>query len=431
MNLPYLSWKYLAAKPLNTVLNILILSLGIAIIIVLLLLDRQLEEKLNQNAKGIDLVIGAKGSPLQLVLCNIFHIDFPTGNISLAEARKLAGNPMVKKAIPLALGDSYESFRIVGTNHAFADHYQLQIAKGAMWQTDMEATIGANVAYKIGANVGDTFMGAHGMDDAAGDAHEGHAYKIVGIFQPTGSVADNLILTNIRSVWMVHEHDEEEENHEEEHTDHEDHAAETSVDSAATARPNSAILAEFPIGDSTKEITAMLVKFKSPMAAITMPRIINAQTQMQAASPAFETARLFTILGVGIDLLKAFAYLMVFIAVLSIFIALYNTLKEKKYDLAVIRSLGASQGTLFFIVIFEGILITAFSALVGLAMGHGAVEAATHFLEASERTGFSGWIFLKEEVYVFGIALILGMLTALIPAIQAYRTDISQVLAEG
>lgn len=423
MNLTYISWRYLTAKPLNTFLNILILSLGIALVVVLLLASHQLEEKLDKHAKGIDLVVGAKGSPLQLVLCNLFHVDFPTGNIPLHEARKLASNPMVKKAIPLALGDSYGSFRIVGTSEPFVEHYALELAEGKWWwESEMGTTLGHSVAQRLQLKIGDTFFGAHGMEDAVGDIHDDHAYTVMGICQPSGSVADNLIMTQIESVWKVHEHAEEVDSVS---------PAPAPATMGQMAAPKNEVLANFPVGDSTREITSMLVKFKSPMAAITMPRMINGQTNMQAASPAFETARLFSILGVGIDLFKAFAYLMVLIAVMSIFIALYNTMKEKKYDLAVIRSLGASQQTLFLMVVLEGVLLTSAGAVLGTALAHGSIEAAAFWLDAQQKAGFTGKIFLVEEIYVILATVLIGKVTALLPAWQAYRTDISRVLSEG
>jgi len=113
MNLLILSWNYIKAKPLNTLLNTLLMGLGIAIILVLILLSTQLEENFDKNKRGVDLVVGAKGSPLQLILANIYHIDFPTGNIKLEEAKSLTRNRLIKSAIPLALGDNYQGFRIV------------------------------------------------------------------------------------------------------------------------------------------------------------------------------------------------------------------------------------------------------------------------------------------------------------------------------
>jgi len=365
------------------------------------------------------LVIGAKGSPLQLVLCNLFHIDYPTGNISLDEAQKLASGPMIKKAIPLALGDSYQGFRIVGTNHAFAEHYTAKLANGSLWQTKMETCIGSLVAERLELKIGDTFMGTHGIGDATGDAHEGAEYKIVGIFEKSNSVIDNLIATSVESVWEVHEHEEEPHDHSHEDGHHHHHKEEEVA------------LTGLPKGDEESEITSLLVKFKSPMAAITMPRIINEQTNMQAASPSFEIARLFSIMGVGVDFLSGFAYLMVFIAVLSIFISLYHALKERRYDLAVMRSLGSARISLFLLVVSEGVLISLFSAIFGLSLAHIILELVGTYNADAVKAGITGALFLKEEVFLLGSSLLIGVFTAFIPAIQSYKTDITEVLAKG
>ncbi len=143
MNLLSLVVSYLKAKPLNTLLNIVLLALGIAVITILLLFSNQLKEKVSDNTKGIDLVVGAKGSPLQLILCNIFHIDFPTGNIKLYEADRLAKHRLVKSAIPLALGDSYQNFRIIGTNRQYTELYNAELASGDWWNADMEVVMGS------------------------------------------------------------------------------------------------------------------------------------------------------------------------------------------------------------------------------------------------------------------------------------------------
>src|SRR5688572_14833357 len=134
MNIFILVWSYLKARPLNTAINIILLSLGIAVITILLLFKNQLDQKIAENSKGIDLVIGAKGSPLQLILCNIFHVDFPTGNIKLTEADRISKNRLIKTAIPLALGDSYESYRIVGTTSQFVAFYKAELEQGQWWK---------------------------------------------------------------------------------------------------------------------------------------------------------------------------------------------------------------------------------------------------------------------------------------------------------
>jgi putative ABC transport system permease protein len=421
MNVVVLVWSYLKARPLNTLINILLLALGIAVITLLLLLNKQLEEKISNNARGIDLVIGAKGSPLQLILCNIFHIDYPTGNISLREAERFAKHRLVKKAIPLALGDSYNSYRIVGTNRDYPALYSAEIAQGEWFAKPLEVTLGSNVAGLSGLKMGDKFASAHGLVEG-GHAHDEHQYVVVGTLKPSNSVIDNLIFTNVESVWQMHEEHEEDE---EEHDDGEHEHEEVKVDSSRL----SPLIPSIRAGDSTRQVTSLLVQYRSAMGAVQLPRIVNGESSLQAASPAFETARLFSILGVGVDILMAFAYVLIVISALSIFIALYNSLKERRYDLAILRSMGASRMRLFFSILLEGGILTVLGSLLGLFMAHGVVWVLAQTLPQISNAGLSGFVFYRQEWIILAASLLMGVTCALLPAVQAYRTDISKVLS--
>ena len=417
MNIFKISISYLAAKPLNTFLNVVLFTFGIFIIVILILFSRQLEDQLARNTEGVDLVAGAKGSPLQIILCNIFHVDFPTGNISLKEAEKLAKNPQVKKAIPLALGDSYRAYRIVGSTVDYLTLYGAALAEGKLWEGSLEVVAGANVARTLGIRVGDQFASQHGLSEA-GALHEHDQFTVVGILRSTNTVLDNLILTAVQSVWEVHEeHGEEEHGHE-----HEEE-----VDGEASRL----IPGLYLEGEEDREITSLLMQFRSPMGAVMLPRMINDNTNMQAASPAFETARLFSIVGVGVEVVQGFAVVIIFIAALSIFIALYSALKERSYDLAIMRSLGATRARLFFSIILEGMLITLVGSLLGFLLGHLAVVLLGTYLPSGAQTSLAGWKFLNEEWWVLLGGLTIGFVAALIPAIQIFRTDISKVLAKG
>ena len=140
MSLLGLSLAYIRARALNAALNLMLLALGVAMIVLLLLFSAQLEDRLTRDSRGIDLVIGGKGSPLQLILASIYHVDSPTGNIPLAEAERWAEHPLVAEAMPLALGDSLAGFRIVGAEHAYALHYGAQLSAGRLWREPFEAT---------------------------------------------------------------------------------------------------------------------------------------------------------------------------------------------------------------------------------------------------------------------------------------------------
>lgn len=404
-----ISWKSLWSKPLSSALNIMLIAFGTGILTILLLASTQIGEKLDNNAKDIDLVVGAKGSPLQLILSSIYYIDFPTGNIPLKEAQELARSPFVKKAVPLAQGDNYQGIRIVGTDSNFVSIYKLKTSTGKFWKADFEVTIGSTVAINQKLKIGDTFFGAHGLTGSS-DIHKTHAYKVVGILAPQGNVTDNLILTNISSVWKMHEDHEKEEAAE--HHDHKDH------------RPDQT-------GHSDeKEITALLIQYRSPMSVVMFPRMVNQSTNLQAASPAMESTRLFSLIGVGVDTLKWFAALIMLIAAISVFVNLYNSLKERSYDLAIMRTLGASRSQLFCIVIFEGILLTLAGTIIGMVLGHLVLQLIGNYQESSQAR-LSGFILLKDEIYLFVAGLAIGIFAAVIPALQAYRSNISKILSKN
>jgi len=333
-------WKIpaanLRAAPLTTLVNALLLALGTASIVLLLLASEQFQKTLSHDARGVDLVIGAHGSPLQLVLSSVYHADVPNGNIELEQARTWAQDPRVALAIPLSLGDNYHNFRIVGTTIDYPALYSAELEQGQMWQSPMEAVIGAAVARQSGLKVGQSFIGAHGLFGSS-DLHRHFPYRVVGILKPGAGVLDRLVLTSLESVWRVHgghHHDDEHDEHDEDGT--------PDVD---------------PLTDPHRQITAMLVRYATPLAATTLPREINAESGLLAAAPAFELTRLLQLVGVGIDGLRAFAGVLLLTAAFSIFAALYGALAARRHDLAMLRCLGASRRQLLLLLLLEGLLL--------------------------------------------------------------------------
>ena len=430
MNLFKISWKYLTFRPLSTGLNIFLLALGLAIITVLLLIQDQFEKKMNQDAAGIDLVVGAKGSPLQLILSSVYHIDFPTGNIKMEEAKRLSSNRLVKKVIPLALGDNVQGYRIVGTNHDYLSLYNVEFAQGKAWEEPFQVAVGAEIAQKLNLKLGDEFTGSHGISMGSHD-HDQHNFIVSGILAPKGNVVDRLVLTSIESVWYTHDEEGLEES--------ESSAATLSADSvemtheeehhAKLHQPVSTT--GFPETDEEREVTTLLLQFRNPMAAIQLPRMINSGTSMQAASPSFEMSRLFELLGVGISLLQGLAIVLIVIAGLGIFIALYNSLKERKYDLAILRALGASRIQLVILVFQEGVLLTLFGALIGIALGHSFLALVVSQTEQNVVSTLNPWIFLMDELWIVAYALGVGFIASLIPAWSAYQTSIAKQLTKA
>lgn len=430
MNLLTLSWKYLSFRPLATGLNVILLAFGLAIITVLLLVQHQFEQKMTRDAAGIDLVVGAKGSPLQLILSSVYHIDFPTGNIKVEEAQRISRSRLVKQVIPLAMGDNVQGLRILGTNHDYLDLYAVKFAAGKAWEKPFEVTLGAESAQILGLKLGDTFSGSHGISVGSHD-HDQQAFRVTGILAPSGKVVDRLVLTSIESVWYTHD----EVGGTEPDTTTEGEEVSIAVEEVTQEEGINPLLLPvaargFPISDLEREVTTLLIRYRNPMAAIQLPRMINSGTSMQAASPAFEMSRLFELLGVGISLLNGLALALVVIAGLSIFIALYNSLKERKYDLAILRTLGASRGQLVALVFLEGISLTILGAIFGIAFGHGFLALIVEFASQEVVSLVDPWIFLAEEGLIFGYALAVGIIASLIPAWSAYQTSIAKQLTK-
>ncbi len=389
MRIARLAGAYLASRPLLTALNATMLALGVATLVFLLLVSHQAGERLERDAKSVDLVVGAKGSPLQLILSTVFHVDMPTGNIGLEEARKVMANPMVATATPLALGDSFRGHRIVGTDASFLALYGARLAQGALFAGEMEAVVGSGVAQRQALSVGARITGSHGLA-SAGPAHEAHPYQVTGILAPTGSVIDRLVVTSVESVWHVHEH----------------HPA---------SRP---------------EITALLVRYATPLAAAMLPRTINASTAMQAASPAYESARLLDLVGVGVETLRWFAIVLMASAALSIFIALTSALQERRYDLALLRTLGARPASLAALALAEGVTLLGAGVILGFAFGHGAAHALGLWLAGAGSWPLTGLAWVPGETVLAAAVLAAGALTCLFPAVQAYFSDPAILLAK-
>ena len=404
MNALALAWAFLRHRPIEALLTVGLAALGVGTMVMLLLLNAELKGRLARDLKGIDLVVGAKGSPLQLILSTVFHLDVPTGNITRVQAESVASHRLVARAIPLALGDALAGFRIVGTTAEYLGLHGGRLASGQLWQGDMQAVLGAEVAARTRLGPGDRFVGSHGLGGGGGHAHEEHPYEVVGVLAPTGSSLDRVVLTALESIWRVHER------------------------KPGTPRPG---IGGILPGEASAEITALLVAYRSPLAAAVLARWINAETTMQAASPAVESARLFALLGFGLDAFRGFAYLLFAASALGLFAALYGALRQRQYDLAIMRAVGATRGRLFGQLVLEGALVGLAGATLGLGLGHLAAFGLAAWLAANQQVPLSGLGFQWQELLLAGVAILLAALAALPAAARAYRLDVAAVLARA
>lgn len=397
----------LRSRWLSNFLSVSLTGFGFMLALMILLFGHHIHKRLSADGQGIDVVIGAKGSPLQLILSSVYHLDIPTGNIPYEQAKLWMNHSQVKRAIPLALGDQWKGKKIAGTTHDYLDLYSSRIREGRVWNQDFEVVAGA----ATGLAVGDEFAGSHGFAPD-GHSHDAHPYRVVGVLAPNGTVIDRLILTSVNSVMALHGQSVVEDDHEDhEHHEHEDEHGHSGENEHAA------------------EITALLIQTKGPLAQMNLPRMINKDSTLQAANPAYEIARLTGILGVGSQIFGGLSWLMIGLAVLSVFAGLAGNLANRSEDMAILRTLGYGRFRLAFMLACEGALI----ALAGLAVGTAIARAGYAWaLSVSPVLKESGFAFDLSAPGVLSVACFIfmaGLCSAIIPAWKAAGADVSKQLS--
>ncbi len=452
------------SRGLNSSLSVLLTSFGIVIALLLSQFSNHIKNRLDLDGKGIDIVVGAKGSPLQLVLSSVYHIDIPNGNIPYKSALEISNNPLIDKSIPLALGDNWKGYRIVGTSYDYLKHFDAKIDQGRLWNDDFEMIAGADIDVKINQKI----SGAHGLIDGGG-VHDEHTYKIVGSLKPSGSVVDRLLLTSVNSVLEIHgledidhhtEHnhdhksDKNNDEHHESHRDkkhnhkektkdhHETHVDEHHDHNHSTKNEHNVNKKFINVNSNQKnlkssetnlnepEITALLIKTKSPIANINLPRSINRETNMQAANPALEITRLTSMLGFGSKTFSLLSTLLISIAILSIFSGLAGNLENRMGDLAILRALGYTKKRIFKIIVLEGTLIISFGILLGIIMSFFAFEIFTNLITPLN-VSKAKFVLNFDFYLIIIVVLFSGFIASLIPAYNGSKISVANQLSQN
>lgn len=399
MNALRLTLAQLARRPLQTALVIVLLGLGVATLMALTVARAQFSEQLTRDARNIDLVVGAKGSPLQLILSTLYHADVPTGNVPLTALSAVRAQRLVKQAIPISLGDNLRGFRIVGTEPQFVGLYGGSLREGRLWDGAMQAVVGADVARATRLALADRFFGTHGLA-AGGFVHDDAEYRVVGVLRPSGTVLDRLILTDLASVWLTHE-----------------------------GEPKDA--EELKVLQAEREVTAILVQYASPLAAALLPRQINADPKLLAAVPAAELARLFAVVGVGVEVMRIFALVLVGSSLLVLFVALMNALEERRYDFAVLRLLGSSRTRVASLLLIETWTLGAAAIVLGCVLAAVALAVTSHWLAQARSFVLSPWSLATDAWWVPLVAIGVTTAAALLPMWRVSRMSLHDTLAEG
>ena len=425
---------------LNSFLSIMLTAFGVSIALLISQFGNHIQNRINLDGQGIDIVVGAKGSPLQLILSSVYHIDIPTGNIAYSQAKKIMNNPQIEESIPLALGDNWRGFRIVGTTTNYIRHYDMSLSKGRYWDQNFEVVVGSS----INLDIGDEFMGVHGLLED-GSSHEEHKYNVVGILKPSGTVIDRLILTSLNSVLDIHglhkvdnsfeknyEHEDDHEHHKEEHHDVHGHKHDKEKHKNEDENHHKHAKNDKETNNTNElgssEITALLIKTKSPIANINLPRSINRESSLQAANPALEINRLISLFGIGSKSFAILSLILILIASLNIFSGLASNLENRMGDLAVLRAVGFSKKRIFKIIVLEGILVVLIGILLGILIGFLLFSILTHNIFTLHTTNAS-LIFNLDFILIILFVFFAGLIAAIFPAYRGSKISIANQLS--
>ena len=418
-------FQSLKSRWLNSSLSILLTAFGLSIALLVSQFGNHIQNRLNQDGKNIDIVVGAKGSPLQLILSSVYHIDLPAGNIPYESIEKLIKHPQVKSAIPLALGDNWKGFRIIGTTNDYINHYNAKLNKGRFWDKEFEIVAGSSVDIKIN----DEFFGSHGLLEG-GNTHNDAKYNVVGVLESTGTVLDRLLLTSINSVLEIHGH-EEIEHHDEKHLDEEKNhhhdekhlSEEKNMDEHHKDKKTQNVL-------NPPQITSLLITTKSPVANVNLPKLINKESQLQAANPSLEITRLTSMLGLGSKSFIILSTILIFIAVLTIFSGLASNLENRMGDLAILRAIGYSKKRIFKIISLEGMIIVISGIILGILIGIFSFNIITQMISPLNISQ-AHFNFEADFIFIIFLVLFAGLIAAMFPAYNGSKISVANQLSKN
>jgi putative ABC transport system permease protein len=405
------AWHNLLAKPVQNGLTMLMAAMAITLMITVSLLSNGIHNGLVRATEPFDLIVGAKGSPNQLVLNTVFLQDNPIGNIDYSLYEKLDRNPLVAAAIPLAFGDNYQGYRIIGAGKGIFQHQiktgqpaWLQLAAGHPFQNPFEAVVGAQAARELRLTIGDEFKSVHGLIPG-GEAHN-KPYRVVGILQPVQGPYDQAIIVDIDSIWEAHaghghDHDEAEAG--------EEHAADAGHD------------------DHKGAVTAILVKPNGYGEAMRLYQQYQNELTAQMVFPAQVIVKLFSILGQGEAALRIISYAIIVMGLVIMALSLYWSALSRARERAVLRALGASAYDIFVIICAEAGILATTGAVLGGMIGHG-IYAWLAGAMASKTAITITTGFMAAEAYIMLGGITLGLVAGIIPAVMTYRADIGQHL---
>ena len=416
MSLWKIAWRSIRQRALASALTALSMGLGVALVVAVLVVHAVVDRSFHRGGEGYDLIVGAKGSPLQLVLNSAYYLSEPIENLPPGYYREFTEGefaPDVEVAVPICMGHSYEGYLVVGTTPEmfselkYLDEQPYEFAKGENFKAEnhFDAVVGSTVAATTGLTVGGTFQAIHGVVEQGGHPHE-RTFNVVGVLKPTGTPNDRALFANMESFYQIHC-----DEHGHDHSDHDHgHAAEE---------------------DDQRQVTAILVCIdrSNPGRDLVVAKLINQGPAAQAAVPSFVIAGLFEgIIGNIQLILLLMAVLIVVVAGIGIMVSIYNSMSDRRHEIAVMRALGASRLTVMIVILLESILLSLGGGVLGLLLGHGLIGAMSPIIAEHTGVAVGSLHFQAIELVLIPALIVLASVVGYLPAMAAYRTDVARSL---
>jgi putative ABC transport system permease protein len=411
----------LAAKSLwnrrsTALLTVSAIAVSVALLLGVQKMRTTARESFANTISGVDLIVGARSGPINLLLYSVFRVGDATANVSWATYQKVAKHPDVAWTIPISLGDSLRGFRVMGTDSSYFEHYRyagdrtLQFSAGGPFHDLYDAVLGADVARALGYKLGDSVVIAHGIGNVSFAEHKDKPFRIVGILEKTGTPVDRTVHVSLQAITAIH----------------------IDWQSGVQAPPGFRVSAEQArTRDLTPDtITAFLVGMRSRVMAFTMQRAVNdyRQEPLLAILPGVALSQLWDLVGIADTALMIVAGFVVLAGLLGMQTAILTSLNERRREMAILRASGAAPRHIFALMVTEAVLLATFGIIAGVGLAYGALLAGRPLLEKrfGIYLGLSG--LSASDLLILAAIVLLALLMGLIPALRAYRNTLSDGL---
>ncbi|MDG4596411.1 MAG: ABC transporter permease [Candidatus Contendobacter sp.] len=407
-----LAGKSLWNRRLTSALVVFAIALSVILLLGVERLRTQARASFANTLSGADLIVGARGGPINLLLYSVFRIGDPTNNVNWTSYRTLAAHPQVAWTVPLSLGDSHRGFRVLGTSRAYFEHYRhgrnqpLRLAEGREFEGVFDAVLGAAVADRLGYRLDESIVIAHGAGEVSFALHDDKPFRVVGILARTGTPVDQTVHVSLEGIEAIH------------------------ADWRGGAPvPGLRLSAEQvrQLDLTPKTITAFLVGLKSKTAIFRMQREINefAAEPLLAILPGLTLQQLWDLMGLAENALLIVSGLVVLVGLTVMLAALLTGLNERRREMAILRAVGARPGQIFALVLGESLALALAGAALGVLLLQGALLLAGPMLQARLGLAIAGWPPSSHELILLAAVLGCGFLAGLFPAWRAYRYSVA------